>query len=259
MIKTESGDRWRAELEKWAIPSEILNQAPENPYIHPSINFTVPEVIEATPSTFRARERLDNLSSILDIGCGGGIAAMACVPPAKHLIGVDHQPEMLVMFAKGATDRGVSSEVHDGFWPAVEAQVPVADVATAYHVLYNVQDIEDFLLAMDRHALKRVVIEMPQHHPQSTSAIYWKNFWGIDRPVGPTPVQIIAILKELGISAHMELWEGKMGRGLSLEDESRFMTTRLCLPQSREPEVRAFMSGQIKPEQRALATIWWDK
>ena len=258
-MNTESGEKWRTDLQKWAIPSEILHQAPENPYIHPAINFTVPLVIEDSPSNFRAREILTHGSSVLDIGCGGGIAAMACVPPANHLIGVDHQSEMLEMFAENAAQRGASSEIYEGFWPELSSQVPVADVVTAYHVLYNVQNIEDFLLAMDSHASKRVVIEMPQRHPQSTSAIYWKNFWNVDRPEGPVPDQIITILRELGVSANIELWEGKMGRGLSLEEESAFMTTRLCLPQSREPEVREFMSRQSKLVMRPLATIWWDK
>lgn len=259
MMNVASGDRWRAALQGWAIPSEILNQAPENPYIHPAINFTVPEVIADSPSHQRAREVLQSGSSILDIGCGGGVAAMACVPPAEFLIGIDHQPEMLVMFEQNATARGVRSEAHEGFWPAIAESVPVADVATAHHVVYNVQNIEDFLLAMDAHAQKRVVIEMPQQHPQSTSAVYWKHFWNVERPSAPTPEDLLEVLKELGISAKCELWEGKMGRGLSLEEEAKFMTIRLCLPMSREPEVKEFMAAQVKPAMRDLATIWWDK
>jgi len=34
-----------------------------------------------------------------EVGCGGGIAAFATVPPVRHVIGVDHQPEMLDMFS----------------------------------------------------------------------------------------------------------------------------------------------------------------
>lgn len=57
--------------------------------------FELPAVITDSPSHQRAREV--NPSSFLDIGCGGGIAAFAT--DANIVIGVDHQPEMLTMFA----------------------------------------------------------------------------------------------------------------------------------------------------------------
>ena len=256
-VETEAGAAWRASLSEWAIPSEILNQAPEPPYIHPPANFGVPEVIEETISHARAREALG--TSILDIGCGGGIAAMACIPPATYAIGVDHQAEMLTMFAANATARGASSSVHEGFWPAIANEVESADVVTAHHVVYNVQEIEDFLLALDAHAHRRVVIEMPQSHPQSSSAPAWEHFWGVVRPVDPSPSDLMKVLESLGISANCEMWEGHLGRGLNLEQEAEFMRIRLCLPKEREPEVAEFLQNQPRIQNRPLATIWWDK
>ena len=61
-------------------------------------------------------------TQVIDIGCGGGIAAFALVPPASFVIGIDHQQEMLDMFKDNADQRNISSSLHLGLWPAVEIQ-----------------------------------------------------------------------------------------------------------------------------------------
>ena len=257
-MRSSAGDRWRTNLSQWAIPQEILDQAPEDPWIHPPALFQIPENISDSISHARAREVLQPGSTVLDIGCGGGIAAFALTPPATDVIGVDHQPEMLEMFRANALARGVTSEVFEGFWPALASQVPMADVAVAHHVVYNVQEIEDFLLSMNDHAKKRVVLELPQRHPLSTSAPLWKHFWNLDRPIDPTPGQLVDVLAEIGISAHLELWSGPMRTESSLEQLAHYSRIRLCLPASREVEVLEFHSGQPQITERQLATIWWD-
>ncbi len=258
MTQTPAGNRWRESLEAWAIPKEILDQAPENPWIHPPVMFQIPAHIEDSISHQRAREALPKGGSILDIGCGGGIAAFAVVPEAAHVIGVDHQSEMLEMFAENAIERGVTSEVFEGFWPMLAGEVPVADVAVAHHVLYNVARIEEFVLAMSSHARKRVVIEIPQRHPLTTATPLWKHFWNLDRPTQPTPEDLMAVLEELGITAHLEMWDGSMRTEADLESQAYFSRIRLCLPESRESEVCDFLLSQPKVAIRNLATIWWD-
>ncbi len=254
----KSGDIWRDELSKWAIPQEILDQAPENPWIHPPAMFQIPAHIEDSPSHQRAREVLSEGATVLDIGCGGGIAAFALTPPASHVIGIDHQPEMLTMFAANAEARGVTSQTVDGFWPDVESVTPIADVAMAHHVVYNVQNIEDFLIAMNAHATKRVVLELPQRHPLNAATPLWKHFWNIDRPTGPSPEVLISVLSELGFDAKIELWNGQMRQEPNLELEAHYSRIRLCLPESREGEVMDFLKQSPKVKIRELATIWWD-
>jgi SAM-dependent methyltransferase len=253
-----ASEKWKNDLQAWAIPKEIIDQAPESPWIHPPVMFQIPDVIEDSISHQRAREVLDSGDSVLDIGCGGGIAAFALVPPASHVIGVDHQAEMLEMFIANASSRGVTSEVFEGFWPADSGIIPMADVVTSHHVVYNVAVIEDFLLQMNLHARKRVVIEMPQHHPLTTSTPLWKHFWALDRPVDPTPQDLMMVLKELGINAHLELWDGSMRSESDLESQAHFSRIRLCLPEHREEEVLKFLKTQPKIITRNLATIWWD-
>jgi SAM-dependent methyltransferase len=253
-----SSQKWKSDLEAWSIPKEIIDKAPESPWIHPPSLFQIPKLIDLTPSHQKAFEALPADGSILDIGCGGGIAAFAMGKKAGLVIGVDHQVEMLEMFSENAKERHMDSKVYEGFWPEIESKVEVADVAVAHHVVYNVQEIVPFIKAMNSHARKRVVIEMPQHHPLSNLSEAWKFFWKLDRPNNPTPQDLMNVLTELGINAHLLLWEGQLRQERNMDDAVRFTRIRLCLPASRDPEVREFLEHHPASEIRPLATIWWD-
>jgi SAM-dependent methyltransferase len=253
-----SSEKWKSDLEAWSIPKEIIDKAPESPWIHPPSLFQIPKLIDLTPSHQKAFEALPANGSILDIGCGGGIAAFAMGKKAGLVIGVDHQVEMLEMFSENAKERNIDSKVYEGFWPEIESKVEVADIAVAHHVVYNVQEIVPFIKAMNSHARKRVVIEMPQHHPLSNLSEAWKFFWNLDRPVNPTPQDFVNVLSELGINAHVQLWDGQLRQERNMDDAVRFTRIRLCLPASREAEVRQFLENYPPSEIRPLATVWWD-
>jgi len=253
-----SSQKWKSDLEAWSIPKEIIDKAPESPWIHPPSLFQIPKLIDLTLSHQKAFEALPANGSILDVGCGGGIAAFAMGKKAGLVIGVDHQVEMLEMFSENAKERNIDSKVYEGFWPEIESKVEVADVAVAHHVVYNVQEIVPFIKAMNSHARKRVVIEMPQHHPLSNLSEAWKFFWNLDRPVNPTPQDFVNVLSELGINAHVQLWDGQLRQERNMDDAVRFTRIRLCLPASREAEVRRFLENHPSSEIRPLATVWWD-
>jgi SAM-dependent methyltransferase len=255
---SENAAQWRRDLAAWGIPDEILLDATESPWIHPPILFDVPATIVDSPSHQRAREVLDDGGSVLDVGCGGGIAAFALTPPATHVMGVDHQGPMLEMFAANAAERRVSADTFEGFWPAIAARVPRADVVTAHHVVYNVSDIDPFIRTLSAHATRRVVIEMPQHHPLSTLSEAWRHFWQLERPTAPTSLELRAVLEEMGIAASLELWSGPMRVEQDLDQAAHFTRIRLCLPESREAEVREFLHDNPPPMTRELATIFWD-
>lgn len=258
MSTSEPAERWRRALEAWALPEEIVRVAPESPWIHPPVLFEVPEEIEPSPSHERAREVLSAGDTVLDVGCGGGVAAFALTPPASRVIGVDQQPAMLAMFAANAARRGVACETVEGLWPAVAAQTPRAHVVTAHHVVYNVADIVPFLRALDDHARRRVVIEMPDRHPLAPMSGAWRHFWNLERPDGPTPNDLLDVLAAMGIDARRERFEGPLRSERDLEQSAHFMRIRLCLPEEREPEVLEYLSVHGVPGSRELSSIWWD-
>jgi SAM-dependent methyltransferase len=254
----DSARRWADDLAAWGIPQHILDQAPESPWIHPPALFGVPDEIPDTPSHRVAREALPEGGSVLDVGCGGGIAAFALVPPAGTVVGVDHQQKMLDMFGQRAEALGVRHAEVMGDWPDVALITPPADVAVCHHVVYNIADIVPFLAALNDHAARRVVIEMPQQHPLAGLSPAWLHFWGLERPTAPGPADLQAVLADMGIAANVDVWSHGKVRPVAIDDDVRFTRIRLCLPESRDAEVREFLAAQPRPETRALATVWWD-
>lgn len=262
--RPEAGEllaRWRADLASWAIPDEILAQAPEEPWIHPVSMFIVDDEVPDSPSHRIAREALPSGGSVLDVGSGGGRASMALVPPASMLVAVDQRQEMLDAFSDAAARRSVRAQVHRGEWPALADDVPECDVVVCHHVAYNVADLGPFLAALDLHARHRVVLEVPEHHPLSSMNPLWKQFWDLDRPTGPTAHDVAAIAQALGLDAHLDLWQDETwGRRVALPDGERvrFARIRLCLTQDRDAEVAAALMAQADARPRDVATIWWD-
>ncbi len=254
-------EKWRVDLQSWAIPQEILDQADAPPWAHPVAMFTVTGEVPDSLSHQRAREALPLNGSVLDVGSGGGRAAMAITPPAGTLIGVDHQPEMLVEFNAAAKARGVVSHTYLGDWPAVAGQVPVADVVVCHHVAYNVQDIVPFLVALNDHAKVRVVIELPMTHPMSNMNALWKKFWDLDRPTQPTPHILQSIALALGYPAILDIWTDETwGQRVDMSEAERVRQARirLCLTEARDAEVAAALLAQQDAKPREVATLWWD-
>jgi SAM-dependent methyltransferase len=257
-VSVSAIQKWANDLSLWAVPKEILDQAEVAPWIHPPALFQIPEKIANSPSHDIAREVVPAGGTVLDIGCGGGLAAFAISPPAHTVIGVDHQSEMLEMFRANANERGLKVETVEGFWPDVADQTPIADVVTIHHVLYNVSDIKPFIEAANSHARKRVVVEIPLVHPMSNTSSGWKFFWNIDRPTSPTADDVIKVLAEMNINAHIQKFVMEVRSERDPLKAADFLRTRLCLPSSRLGEVEEFLLSHPLASTRELAVIWWD-
>jgi SAM-dependent methyltransferase len=255
---TAAARSWRAALAEWSIPAAILEQAPESPWIHPPVLFELPAAIASSPSHERAREALSGDASILDIGCGGGIATFAVASDLRSAVGVDHQQAMLAMYRDNGERFAIPVSTVFGDWPDVAAQTPVCDVAAAHHVVYNVGDIQPFLTAMAEHARHRVVLELPAQHPLASMTSAWQHFWQLERPTGPSPELLMDVIADLGFRPKIEHWNGPLRVEQDLDQAAHFMRIRLCLPIEREGEVRDFLATNPVATTRPLATIWWD-
>lgn len=255
---TTAAEKWKQDLASWAIPQEILDQAVEKPWIHPPALFEIPEVIGDSLSHQRAREAMPVGGTVLDIGCGGGVATYAITPPAAHAIGVDEQEAMLDLYKSNAVKYDITVETVLGQWPAVAAQTPKADVVTVHHVVFNVGEIVPFLAELNSHARNRVVIEAPVVHPMSNMSDGWKHFWNLIRPTVPQAADLIPVLEQMGIAANIEFFESEILLDKKVDGANGFIRRRLCLPEERQGEIDAFLEANPRPDRRQLAVIWWD-
>ncbi len=260
---TTALDHWRAQLAGWAIPESIRQAAGDaSPWrLDPAL---FRPAAPARPddvglATRRAAERLPAGGTVLDVGCGGGAAALALVPPAGRVVGVDESADMLEAFAQAAASRPVEHDTVLGRWPDVAASVGEADVVVAHHVVYNVADLDTFAHALTAHARYRVVLELTARHPQTRNAAAWRHFWDLDRPTGPSSSDALAVLEAAGIPAIREA-DTRPNRQRATP-EPRAQATQVarlcCLPPDRLDEVMAFLA-EHPPERTPPHVIWWD-
>jgi hypothetical protein len=123
-------------------------------------------------------------------------------------------------------------------------------------VLYNVADLLPFVVALDRQATRRVVLEITEAHPMVVTAPLWRHFHDHDAPSGPTWELAVEVLREAGIEPQVQRWS-KPPREVGRDVLVRYYRRRLCLPVAAEPEVDRVLGPIDAP--RPVVTIWWDR
>ena len=254
---TTAAEHWASELAAWAIPEHIMAQATESPWEFSPALFRPPlEPTPDTPSRIRAREALPQGGSVLDVGCGGGAAGLALVPPAGRVTGFDQSQDLLDLFTARSRELGIEFEVVKGSWPEDAAAVGPADVVVTHHVAYNVPGLAAFATELTAHARNRVVMELTGDHPRAGVNDLWRHFWDIDRPSGPTADDAIAVLREAGIEPTVER-AARENRSVTHEARVASLRRYLCLPPEREPEVAVLLEGRPAAAGEVV-TLWWD-
>jgi SAM-dependent methyltransferase len=235
--------RWRAQLEAWAIPEEILAAAPESPWGFPVGLFRARAEragagSRPTPSNREAARWLPPGGGVLDVGAGGGAASLPLAGVAGRVVAVDESSAMVEAFLAAAAGAGLRAEGVQGRWPEVAVRVGPADVVVCHHVLYNVADLAPFAAALTDHARRRVVVELTDRHPLVGLAPLWRRFHGLERPSGPTAGDAAAALRALGLDLRRQDWESDDRLGFDrFEELVAFTRRRLCLPADRDAEV----------------------
>ena len=252
--------RWRAALRAWAVPPEILAQAPASPWVHPPRLFALGagDVPADAPSHRVAREALGTGGSVLDVGCGGGRSSLPLAPAASSVTGVDEHEPMLVGFAAAFERAGVSHREVLGRWPDVAGDVAAADVVVCHHVVYNVEAIDPFVRALTEHARRLVVVELPEHHPMSAFAPLWRHFWGLDLPGEPSADLFVDVVRSLGVAVAVER-SVRPPRKPAQRDAGyvEFVRRRLCLGPERDDEIAARLALPDPRPNEATVTVSW--
>ncbi|GII04313.1 class I SAM-dependent methyltransferase [Planobispora takensis] len=279
-------ERWRADLAGWGIPPEIAAKAPADPWAHSPARFaerTARALADPEgPTLARIAEALPQDGRVLDVGAGTGAASLPLaaaagtpVPPAGtgdcgappagagslgELVAVDTSEGMLAELASRAAALGVPTRVIRGRWPDVAGQAPVADVAVAAHVVYNVPDLVPFLTGLTAHARRRVVLELPYRHPMSWLNPLWAHFHGVVRPQRPTADDVAAIAEALGYDVRRTERLAPLSRFADMDALAESACRRLCLDPGRAQEVVAAVTALDMwpvPRERWI-TLWWE-
>jgi len=265
---TEAGRHWAEQLRAWAIPDEIVAQAEVPPWAHDPKTFAVDDTLDPSSPIFElAREILPpEGGSVIDIGCGGGRSSIPLAPRATHITGVDESPATLERFGAAADAAGVGHRQIQGRWPDVFVNaelrgepVPTADVAVCHHVLFNVPDIEPFVVALTAAARLGVVVVMPERHPLSAWNDGWLHFWNLKRPDGPTANDAVAVLRALGITPEVVVVpRPPMSR--HADDPRELVESarrRLCLSSDRDAEIEAWLGDHPPSFMREVVVLRW--
>ncbi len=268
-----ASERWRQQLEDWALPQELLDAVPWNPYDWPANLFARrDEGLRGQPTPERrTNEIIRRLSpeSVLDIGAGAGGSCLDLAAAGLSLTALERDAGMAAKLRAVATERRLDVAVVEAGWPEAAALVDSFDVVTCSHVIHNVPDIVPFLRAMEDTAERAVVIQEFETHPWAHLRPYYLQLHKLDRPLGPTVEDLIGVLEEdLGVSPAVEYWNG--GPPMWFASRAELMTfygRRLVVPPERGsdledvlgPEIVDLPGGRVQLEdrQKRLATIWW--
>ena len=270
----DAAQRWREQLEAWAIPDEFLRAVPDSPWQHPTEVFAKrADSYVAKPvgvSWERAIAALEPRGVVLDIGAGAGAASLPLARATTELIAVDQSRTMLDALSVRAASLNLPTRLVQGTWPVDSSTVDKADVVVCHHVLYNVADLVPFAEALTDHARRRVVVELPPAHPMRALNPLWLRLHGLTRPDGPTADDAVAVLTELGLDVHQERWPRPPRTPYgSFVDMVASTRRRLCLPADRDSElVDALTQLGVDPDHPVdladrdgdeLVTLWWDR
>ncbi|HET7487741.1 MAG TPA: class I SAM-dependent methyltransferase [Acidimicrobiales bacterium] len=158
------------------------------------------------PLLSRLRKATGRRSTVLDVGSGPGRFSLALAPRVARVVAVDVSSGMLEVLAGRATKLGLSNvETVHGRWPDVE--VEQADVAVCSYVLPLVADAEGFLRRLDAVTARRVFLYLGAASLDLAVDPFWRHFHGSRRKPGPTYLDAVEVLADLGIAADVEIVE----------------------------------------------------
>ena len=198
------------------------------------------------PVVGRLRRLAGRGATVLDVGAGAGRFALGLAPYVREVTAVDASAGMLRQLRRRARTLGVDN-IHcvQGRWEEVD--VLPADLAFAAYVLPLVEDAAGFLERLDATAGRRAAVVVSAVSADAVWDVLWRHFHGGPRRPGPTWLDAVAVLRELGMDPHVEVVEPSY-RG-------RYATMREAVDDARRVLALAD-DADVKAELRRVLGAW---
>jgi len=208
----------------------------------------------ADPLYRRLRRLTGGRSTVLDVGAGAGRFALALAPHVAAVTAVDASGAMLGICRRRARRLGLANvECVAGRWE--DTDVAPADVAFSSYVLPMVADAPRFLRKLDAAAGERALLYMGAFSLDAVLDPLWRHFHGRPRKPGPTYLDAVDVLRELGLAPGVEVVEvPSRARFASVAEAARDYREQLCLPDTADVrrELRGLLADWLVPRGGAL-------
>jgi SAM-dependent methyltransferase len=158
-------------------------------------------------------------SSVIDAGAGTGRFALALAAGVAHVTAVDPSAAMLAMLRRDAERREITNVTAvEATWE--DAGVAPADVAFSSFVLTLVPDAATFLTKLDGAARERALLYLGAYSADAMLDPLWRHFHDVPRAPGPSYLDALAVLRELGIAPAVKIVEIPNRRRFATIDEA---------------------------------------
>lgn len=203
-----------------------------------------PPADAATDPFLRRLLRLtDASSSVIDAGAGTGRFALALAPHVRHVTAVDPSAAMLAVLRREAKRLDVTNVTTvEATWE--QADAPSAHIVFSSFVVTLVPDAAPFLAKLESAARRRVLLYLGAYSPDALLDPLWRHFHGAPRAPGPSYLDALAVLRELGIEPAVKVVE--------IPSHLRFATIDAAVEHYRDalllpdrPDVRSELAGLL--------------
>lgn len=195
----------------------------------------------ADPFYRRLRRATGRRSTVVDVGSGPGRFTLALAPHVASVIAVDPSAGMLHICRRQARAGGLTNVTCvQGRWEDVDV-APAAVVFSSY-VVSLVADAGGFLAKMDAAATERAFLYLGAYTADAIVDPLWRHFHGAPRKPGPSYLDAVDVLRELGMKPEVEVVEVPVrARFQTVAEAAKDYRDQLCLPDT--PAVRKELRG----------------
>lgn len=191
------------------------------------------EQASTDPFLRRLRRFSGPATTVIDVGSGPGRFALNLAPHVRWVTAVDPSPEMLQILRKAAGERGV-----DNLGPVVgrweDVEVEPADVVFSSYVLPMIENAPRFLEKLHTTARRWAFLYLGAFSSDAVVDPLWRHFHGAPRRPGPSYLDAVAVLHELGIEPATDVVEvPNRTRFATVEEAAHDYLDHLLLPDTR--------------------------